>query len=136
MSTVHGEQHEVFCSFCGLPRARTGPMVGGPGVAICHPCVQRADRMLQDAAGVDLVAGSAEPWLTLTDDELLEALPAIAASGEQVERQLHRWVDVARERGLSWARIGGALAMTRQSAWERFARSPGAGRPASDDAER
>ena len=25
-----------------------------------------------------------------------------------------------RVRGVSWARIGGALGMTRQSAWERF----------------
>jgi len=35
------------------------------------------------------------------------------------------WVQLARDRGLSWTEIGQALGVSRQAAWERFAK----GRP-------
>jgi hypothetical protein len=38
-----------------------------------------------------------------------------------VEAALEQWVTEARRREASWARIGAALGMTRQAAWERFA---------------
>jgi hypothetical protein len=44
----------------------------------------------------------------------------MAAAGAQVESNLSRWVLKARELGATWAAIGLALGMTRQSAWERF----------------
>ncbi|WP_354171118.1 hypothetical protein [Arthrobacter sp. UYEF36] len=56
----------------------------------------------------------------MSDDELLAHLPEVAAVASQVEERLSAWVETARERKISWARIGGALGMTRQSAWERF----------------
>jgi hypothetical protein len=37
-----------------------------------------------------------------------------------VEQHLTGWVRRARALGATWARIGEALGMTRQSAWERF----------------
>jgi hypothetical protein len=36
------------------------------------------------------------------------------------ERHVHAAVTDLRQRGLSWAQIGGALGISRQSAWERF----------------
>lgn len=60
------------------------------------------------------------PWDRLTDRELLARLPEIASAGDQVERHLHTWVTAARDRNISWAKIGQTLGMTRQSAWERF----------------
>ncbi|MCB5294175.1 hypothetical protein [Arthrobacter sp. SO3] len=62
---------------------------------------------------------SASP-LAMTDDQLLAHLPEVAAVASQVEERLSAWVGTARERKISWARIGAALGMTRQSAWERF----------------
>jgi hypothetical protein len=56
----------------------------------------------------------------MTDDELLAHLPEISAVASQVEDRLRSWVGTARQRRISWARIGAALGMTRQSAWERF----------------
>jgi ATP-dependent Clp protease ATP-binding subunit ClpX len=56
----------------------------------------------------------------MSDDQLLELLPKIAAAGVQVERRLTAFVTNARSRGITWTRIGQALGMTRQSAWERF----------------
>ena len=51
---------------------------------------------------------------------LLARLPQVAQARDQVEAHLQRWVGAARERGISWASIGSALGMSRQSAWERF----------------
>jgi hypothetical protein len=53
-------------------------------------------------------------------NEALANLPRVAATRVQVEQNLVRWVRRARSLGVTWARIGGALGMTRQSAWERF----------------
>jgi ATP-dependent Clp protease ATP-binding subunit ClpX len=56
----------------------------------------------------------------MSDEDLLKHLPRVAAAGAQVEQQLTRWVRMARSGGITWTRIGAALGMTRQSAWERF----------------
>ncbi len=56
----------------------------------------------------------------MSDEDLLAHLPKVAAASAQVEQQLTTWVRQARSRGITWTRIGEALGMTRQSAWERF----------------
>jgi hypothetical protein len=61
------------------------------------------------------------PWQQINDvGAILETLPRIARTGALVEETLTGWVRRARELGATWARIGGALGMTRQSAWARF----------------
>jgi ATP-dependent Clp protease ATP-binding subunit ClpX len=52
--------------------------------------------------------------------DLIDLLVRIHQSHEGVDRTVQRVVDALREREVSWARIGEALGMTRQSAWERF----------------
>jgi hypothetical protein len=47
----------------------------------------------------------------------------IAASAANIEAGLRDRVHELRDRGMSWARIGAASGMTRQSAWERFTRA-------------
>jgi hypothetical protein len=47
-------------------------------------------------------------------------LGRVAATSGQVKDSLQLWVDALRERGVTWARIGAALRMTRQSAWVRW----------------
>lgn len=56
----------------------------------------------------------------MTDDEILAHIPRIATVESQVEGSLQEWVRQLRQRGVTWGRIGTALGMTRQSAWERF----------------
>jgi hypothetical protein len=56
----------------------------------------------------------------MTDEQILELLPKVAATASQTEASLRRLVLVLRSRGITWARIGSALEITRQSAWERF----------------
>jgi DNA-binding NarL/FixJ family response regulator len=53
-------------------------------------------------------------------DQVLKDLSWIAESRTQSERRLTEWVRIARSLGASWTRVGDALGMTRQSAWQRF----------------
>lgn len=107
----------LMCSFCARPTSTSGRLVAGPGVAICRDCAEVSLNLLSGSTG----GPDAEaPWLQMTDDELLAHLPEIAAVSSQVEERLSAWVGSARQRRISWERIGAALAMTRQSAWERF----------------
>jgi hypothetical protein len=107
------------CSFCGKAAAEVGKIIAGPGIYICDQCVAACNDIL--AAG----AGPSQPeipeWGSMSDEEILRALPRIDAVGTQVELGLRRRVADLRARGVSWARIGAALGITRQSAWERFA---------------
>ena len=51
---------------------------------------------------------------------LREAIKGMGVVARQVETDLRSWVQELRCRGVTWSRIGGALGITRQSAWERF----------------
>jgi len=59
-------------------------------------------------------------WSSMTDRQVLDRLPEIAVVAAQVDGALGQWVAECRRRGTSWAKIGAALRMSRQSAWERF----------------
>ena len=109
---------EMRCSFCGKLYTEVNKLVAGPGVYICDVCVGLC-------VGVMAEATQAEPpslpeWAAMSDDELLERIPFIASSAASIEAGLRDRVHELRDRGVSWARIGAALGMTRQSAWERF----------------
>jgi ATP-dependent Clp protease ATP-binding subunit ClpX len=65
-----------------------------------------------------------EPWMgSASKEEVCTTLPRVAASCAQAERDLTAWVARARDLGVTWAEIGASLGVTRQSAWERFAKS-------------
>jgi hypothetical protein len=114
---------DVRCSFCGKSSADVARVVAGAGVYICDECV-RLCVILVGAEKDSAEPADAQPripaWESMSDEQILEHLPRIAAVGDQVSASLHSWVGVARQRGVTWTRIGGALGMTRQSAWERF----------------
>jgi hypothetical protein len=62
------------------------------------------------------------PWEhAQTVDAALTHLPNVARAQAQVEESLLGWVHRARKLGATWAQVGDALGITRQSAWERFA---------------
>lgn len=107
------------CSFCGKPHTDVERLVAGPGVHICDECVGLAGAIIEEHRG-----RPARPrlplWDDLTDDQMLDHIPRIAAVADQVAADLRSWVRELRRRGVTWARIGEALGITRQSAWERF----------------
>ena len=108
------------CSFCTKPADQVGTLVAGAGVFICDECVQLCAVVIADKP---TAAGSPRVpiWDQIDDAALLAHLPRIEAVRDQVDDDLRAWVAEARRRELSWDRIGGALGMKRQSAWERFA---------------
>lgn len=115
------EQSTLRCSFCLRSEDEAAKIIAGPGSYICDACVEECVQIL---GSEHLAEQSSEPdlprWSAMSDDAMLQRLPLIAASLQQVEDALEQWVVEARRRGASWARIGGALGISRQSAWERF----------------
>ena len=108
------------CSFCTKPSDQVDTLVAGAGVFICNECVALCALVIANRP-----AGGPAPrvplWDQIDDQALLDHLPRIDAVRDQVDDDLRAWVAEARRRELSWDRIGEALGMKRQSAWERFA---------------
>jgi ClpX C4-type zinc finger len=109
---------EPRCSFCGNLHTDVAKLIAGPGIYICDGCVGLCVDILAEESPA--TPPSLPEWASLSDGELLERIPFIASSAAQIESGLRDRVHELRERNVSWARIGAALGMTRQSAWERF----------------
>jgi hypothetical protein len=115
---VRGVDEPIRCTFCLTPSPEAAKLIAGPGVYICDRCVRACVSILESD---DVDEEQLPSWRSLDDEHLLERLPRIAAVAAQVDGTLHVWVAEARRRGISWERIGAALEISRQSAWERFA---------------
>ena len=111
-------EFEMRCSFCGRPHTEVAKLIAGPGIYICDACVDKCVAILGEGAPAE--PASLPEWALMSDEELLQRIPFIAASAANIEAGLRDRVHELRDRGISWARIGVALGMTRQSAWERF----------------
>ena len=123
----------VSCSFCAKSQFDVVKLVAGPGVYICNECVdlctqivaQELDRKSGrsgETAGPAKWQGTPtlKAWDGLSDQDLLAEMVRAHGAHQNVDRAVARHVAALRARGVSWARIGEALGMTRQSAWERF----------------
>jgi ATP-dependent Clp protease ATP-binding subunit ClpX len=112
----------LCCSFCAKPGTEVEKVIAGPGVYICNECVGLCNDILrteeQQQPGSDARLSAWEEGMA--DEQILDQLPRIAAVGAQTEASLQRLVTILRQRKVTWARIGAALRITRQSAWERF----------------
>jgi ribosome-binding protein aMBF1 (putative translation factor) len=107
------------CSFCTKPAEEVETLVAGAGVFICNECVEVSVAVIADKRSSDATP-RVPLWEQIDDKALLDHLPRIEAARDQVDDDLRAWVSEARRRELSWDRIGAALGMRRQSAWERF----------------
>jgi hypothetical protein len=116
-----GTETEVLarCSFCAKPNTDVARLVAGAGVYICNECVDLCAAIVAEHAPRGRVE-RIRPWAAMTDEQILDHVPRIGATAVLVEADLRQWVGELRRRGVTWARIGEALGMTRQSAWERF----------------
>ena len=109
----------LHCSFCGKPQTRVEKLIAGPrGVFICNECVALCDGIV---AGTWTPSGE-EPFNPLEGaaEDLLKLLPSVEFASEANRDFLQDLVDALRKREVSWAEIGEALGVSRQSAWERF----------------
>ena len=126
--------HEALsCSFCGKSQFDVVKLVAGPGVFICDECIDLSNQIIAqelnrqgtraDDGGRSTksdVPPTLKAWDGLSDDDLLAEMVRAHAAHQNVDRAVAIHVAALRARGVSWARIGEALGMTRQSAWERF----------------
>jgi hypothetical protein len=106
----------IRCSFCGKSKDEVAKLIAGPGVYICNECVALCDDILVEEGGDDRIAR----WETMTDEDLLGHMVSVAASRDRVDESVGVVVRMLRSRGITWSRIGDALGITRQSAWERY----------------
>ncbi|MFI6182385.1 ClpX C4-type zinc finger protein [Nonomuraea sp. NPDC051191] len=127
------DQLATRCSFCGKPHEEVRKLVAGPGVYICDACIQLSQDIVTGELDKAEQEGDREPrahwgpdasdqYVTgMSDEDVLAALPRQALTVELAERDLRAWVGILRDRNVTWARIGEALGITRQAAWDRFA---------------
>jgi ClpX C4-type zinc finger len=105
----------LCCSFCIKDKDSVRKLVAGPGVYICDECVELCTLIIAEEPTSKFRGWNEEP-----DDELLASLARIQAVVSQVDAAVHDHVDILRGRGISWTRIGDALGVSKQAAWERF----------------
>jgi len=104
----------VCCSFCLKDKDSVAKLVAGLGVYICNECVELCTLIIADAPAAP--ASKVGGWDEQPDD-LGSRRQAVVS---QVGAALHNHVDMLRARGVSWTRVGEALGVSKQAAWERF----------------
>jgi ClpX C4-type zinc finger protein len=107
----------LYCSFCFKSQHEVRKLISGPAsIFICDECVDLCNEIIADRPP-NLNSASSEQ---LPTKRLLERLSAIEQTVQGKGGQLQTVVDLLRSRKVSWAQIGMALGISRQSAWERF----------------
>lgn len=110
------------CSFCGKTQTEVETLVAGPGVFICDECVQLCRQIIDKKKrrpAAQEVPNSLLPDSAPTET-LLKTLAGYNGAFERVDAAMQDIADILREREVSWATIGQALAVSRQAAWKRF----------------
>jgi hypothetical protein len=120
MSPMAKQKAQIWCSFCGKSNTAVDKLVAGPGVQICNECIDLAKAIVEQYRGK---SGELRlpVWESWSDQQMLDHIPRMAVVADQVETDLRAWVRELRRRKVTWSKIGVALGITRQSAWERFA---------------
>jgi ATP-dependent Clp protease ATP-binding subunit ClpX len=107
----------LCCSFCFKSQHEVKKLISGPGsIFICDECIDLCNEIIADRP-LNSKAPSPEE---LPTERLLERLGPIEETVQGKGNQLQTVVDLLRSRKVSWAQIGAALGISRQSAWERF----------------
>ncbi len=106
------------CSFCLKAAEEVKKLIAGPGrIFICDECVGLCDEII---AGRELPRRDFKGVGEIATETLLARLKPIELTLQGMGNQLEAVVEELRGREVSWARIGEALGVSRQSAWERF----------------
>lgn len=107
----------LYCSFCLKSQHEVGKLIAGPGfIFICDECVALCDEWIAGRPPPDRSLGLNE----IPSGRLLAQLKPIEQTLQGKGNQLQQVVETLRKREVSWAAIGEALGVSRQSAWERF----------------
>jgi ATP-dependent Clp protease ATP-binding subunit ClpX len=115
--TGHKLPKALHCSFCGKSQVEVEKLIAGPTVFICNECVAMCDEIVAGRPVPD--NGYTKP-LERSTDQLLTLMGSVNYAADAGRDFLQQIVDTLRGREVSWADIGQALGVSRQSAWERF----------------
>ena len=108
----------LYCSFCFKSQHKVKMLISGPAsIFICDGCVDMCNECVAGRFPDKSKSPSDEE---LPTERLLERLQAIEDTLRGKGNQLQWVVELLRSREVSWAVIGAALGISRQSAWERF----------------
>jgi len=108
----------LYCSFCFKSQHEVKRLISGPAaIFICAECIDLCNGII---AGRPLPNAAKATPKELPTERLLERLQAIEETLQGKGNQLQSMVELLRSREVSWAQIGAALGISRQSAWERF----------------
>jgi ATP-dependent Clp protease ATP-binding subunit ClpX len=109
----------LHCSFCLKSQHEVKKLIAGPGfIFICDECVGLCDQII--AGQTPKVDAERFQIGKIATETLLARLKPIEQTLQGMGNQLQTVVEELRGREVSWARIGEALGVSRQSAWERF----------------
>jgi ATP-dependent protease Clp ATPase subunit len=110
------------CSFCGKAQTEVKTLISGPGVFICDECVQLCLPIIAKQPAKQAPQDVPNPLLpdNAPTENLLKTLAGYNGAFERIDAAMQDIVDILREREVSWAAIGQALAVSRQAAWKRF----------------
>ena len=117
---------EVRCSFCRKGQADVEALIAGFGVAICNECIDVAVAALETSRPITkkVPFDPATQLRTFDNERLLKAVGQVEPVYQDVAAAQALYVEILRERGVSWAEVGQALSVSRQAAWKRFAKGP------------
>src|SRR5262245_48969010 len=106
-----------YCSFCFKSQHEVKKLISGlADFFICSECVALCNEVI---TGRPPKISKSSPE-ELPTERLLERLRPIEDTIQGKGNQLQWVVELLRSREVSWAQIGAALGISRQSAWERF----------------
>lgn len=118
-SAKGAEANPLHCSFCLKSQHEVKKLIAGPGhIFICDECVALCDEYV--AGRTPKIDHAQFKIANIASDRLLARLKPIERTLQGMGNQLQTVVEELRGREVSWARIGQALGISRQSAWERF----------------
>src|SRR5258708_35868121 len=113
-----GATKTLYCSFCIKSQHEVKKLIAGPAaIFICDECIELCNEII---AGRFPDKSKYPSEGDLPTERLLEKLQAIEETLQGKGNQLQKVVKLLRSREVSWAQIGAALGISRQSAWERF----------------
>jgi hypothetical protein len=113
-----GQAKTLYCSFCLKSQHEVKKLIAGPAaVFICGECVSLCNECI---AGRFPDTSKHRSEKDLPTERLLQCLQPIEDTLQGKGSQLQKVVEILRSREVSWAQIGTALGISRQSAWERF----------------
>ena len=111
----------LHCSFCLKSQHEVAKLIAGPGfIFICDECVGLCDSIIAETFDASKIDQNKFKIANIPSETLLARLKPIEQTLQGMGNQLQTVVEELRGREVSWARIGEALGVSRQSAWERF----------------